>query len=107
MSGLKFLIAAAALVAPAAFAQGTIPAAAAAAGPAAPARVAGKVVFVEGEARLLDSAGRARRAGVGDRAYEGHTLVTAPGAEVHLAMEDGGYIGVRPDTEMRIDLFRA
>jgi hypothetical protein len=104
MSTLRILIAACALVAPAVIAQVAVTAPA---GAVSPARVAGKVVLVEGEARFIDHAGAGRRPAPGDRILEGERLATGANGEVHLAMADGGYIGVRPDTDLRIDVFKA
>jgi hypothetical protein len=73
----------------------------------AEAVVAGKVELVEGDVRFLDKARRVRRPAPGDPLYEGDSIVTGRGGEVHLAMEDGGYIGVRPGTKMRIVSYRA
>jgi hypothetical protein len=74
---------------------------------AAKAHTAGKVVLVAGDARFRDRAGAERRPKVGDTLYEGERLLTGADGEVHVAMADGGYIGVRPNTEMSIDLFVA
>src|SRR6266702_4815295 len=38
---------------------------------------------------------------------EGDSIVTGDGGEVHFDMEDGGYIGVRPNTRMRIANYKA
>jgi len=57
--------------------------------------------------RFLDAKDQVRRLKVGDEAYEGDRIVTGPDGEVHLNMEDGGYIGVRPNTKMQIVNFRA
>lgn len=102
MSKLGFALVALGLLIPAAFAQDPGRALAGAA-----ARAAGKVVLVEGDTRFRDRAGAERRPRVGDQLYEGERLVTGADGEVHLDMGDGGYIGVRPDTEMSIDLFVA
>jgi hypothetical protein len=104
MSKLRYLIAACALVAPAALAQVTV---SAAPGAPSPARVAARVVIADGDALLYDRAGALRSARVGDRIHEGDRLLTGVDGELHLAMGDGGYIAVRPGTEMRIDLFKA
>src|SRR5581483_4563128 len=37
----------------------------------------------------------------------GDSVVTGADGEVHLDMEDGGYMGVRPNTNLRISEFRA
>lgn len=73
------------------------------AGPAS----AGKVDLVEGDVRFLDRNRQMRRPKVGDMVNEGDSIVTGKDGEVHLNMEDGGYIGVRPDTRMRIAVFKA
>lgn len=57
--------------------------------------------------RFLDKARRVRRPVLGDSAYEGDSIVTGSDGEVHLSMEDGGYIGVRPNTKMRIVNYKA
>lgn len=74
---------------------------------AAKARTAGKVVLVEGDTRFRDLSGAERRPKVGDTLYEGDSLLTGADGEVHVSMADGGYIGVRPNTEMSVDLFVA
>ena len=102
MSKLAFAIVAFGLFIPTGFAQD----AGRASSPSA-ARTAGKVVLVEGDARFRDQAGAERRPKVGDPIYEGDRLLTGADGEVHVAMGDGGYIGVRPNTEMSIDLFVA
>jgi hypothetical protein len=68
---------------------------------------AGKVELAEGDVRFLDASRRTRRPGVGDVVYEGDSIVTGSNGEVHLRMEDGGYVAVRPGTRMRIVNFRA
>ena len=72
-----------------------------------PEILAGKVELVEGEVRFLDRNQRPRTPKVDAPIYEGESIVTGPGGEVHLKMEDGGLIAVRPDTKMRIVNFRA
>src|SRR5206468_10865338 len=39
--------------------------------------------------------------------FEGESIATGANGEVHLRMEDGGFIAVRPGTRMRIARFRA
>lgn len=68
---------------------------------------AGKVVLAEGDVRFFDKDRQMRRPKVGDPIHEGESIVTGKDGEVHLNMEDGGYIGVRPGTKMRIVNFRA
>jgi len=49
----------------------------------------------------------ARRPKLGDEIHAGDSVVTGADGEVHLDMEDGGYMGVRPNTNLRISEFRA
>ena len=44
---------------------------------------------------------------VGDTISEGDAIATGPDSELHLAMKDGGYMAVRPDTKIRIAQFQA
>jgi hypothetical protein len=69
--------------------------------------VAGTVSLVEGDVRFLDPKQRLRRPALGEAIYEGESIVTGSDGEVHLDMQDGGYIGVRPGTRMRIVEFKA
>lgn len=69
--------------------------------------IAGKVVLVEGDVRLYDRNQALRRPKLDDSLYEGDSIVTGDGGEVHFNMEDGGYIGVRPNTRMRIVNYKA
>src|SRR4051812_42395257 len=101
----SFLTAVLAFVAQAALFAG---APAASAADAAQRRAAARVALVEGDARFLDAYGSGeRRPKVGDVLYEGDRIVTGPDGEVQLAMEDGGYIGVRPNSEAQGVAFRA
>src|SRR2546429_2857687 len=69
--------------------------------------IAGKVVLVEGDVRVYDRNQGLRRPKLDDSLYEGDSIVTGDGGEVHFDMEDGGYIGVRPNTRMRIANYKA
>jgi hypothetical protein len=88
---------------PFALAQGA--AANAAAG--ASASVAGRVALVEGDVRFYDKSQQSRRPKLRDAVYEGDFVFTGKDGEVHLDMEDGGYIGVRPSTRMHIANYKA
>jgi len=68
---------------------------------------AGKVELTEGDVRLYDSANNMRTIKTGDMVNEGDTIVTGKDGELHLDLEDGGFIAVRPNTRMRIVNFRA
>jgi hypothetical protein len=68
---------------------------------------AGTVSLVEGDVRFYDKNQQLRRPNLGDAVYEGDNIFTGGDGEVHFNMEDGGYIGVRPDTKMRIINYKA
>jgi FecR-like protein len=76
-------------------------------GPENPGAVAGRVELVEGDVRFVDVDRNARRPNVGDEVRAGDSIVTGADGEVHLDMEDGGYLGVRPNTNLRFAEFRA
>jgi len=84
-------------------AQPAIPADGAAAQP----EPAGKVVLVEGDVRVFDKNLQSRRPEVGSPVFEGEAIVTGSSGEVHLDMADSAYIGVRPNTRLRIARYRA
>ena len=69
--------------------------------------LAGKVELVEGDVRFFDRAMIVRRPVTEDPIFEGESIATGANGEVHLRMEDGGFIAVRPGTRMRIARFRA
>jgi FecR protein len=101
-SFLAFILA---FAAPLALGQSASPAGAAdnAAGPV----LAGKVALAEGDVRVSDARGQMRILKPGDPIYKGERIVTGADGEVHLDMADGGYIGVRPNTSMSIEDFKA
>jgi len=96
--GRLLLLAACAFLSPA-FAQP--------AGGQATPTLAGKVELVEGDVRFFDRAMTMRRPVPEDSIFEGESIATGTNGEVHLRMEDGGFIAVRPGTKMRIARFRA
>src|SRR5438105_8159640 len=105
-SVLRLLLAAVfACVSPLALAQGE--SAKTSSDPTAERPIAGKVVLVEGDVRVYDRNQGLRRPKLDDSLYEGDSVVTGDGGEVHFNMEDGGYIGVRPNTRMRIANYKA
>ena len=68
---------------------------------------AAKVVLVEGDVAAHSAAKEKRVLKVGDTISEGDNIVTGKDGELHLDMEDGGYISVRPNTNMRIVRYQA
>lgn len=73
----------------------------------AAAQQAGKVDDVEGSVKVLDAAQRERSVKVGDAILAGETVVTGSDGELHIAMQDGGHLGIRPNTRMRIEKYKA
>ena len=68
---------------------------------------AAKVSLVEGEVAVFGADKKRRQVAVGDAIVEGDSIVTGKDGELHLDMEDGGYISVRPSTKMRIVKYQA
>jgi hypothetical protein len=49
----------------------------------------------------------ARAAKIGEAVYEGDTLKTAVGSEAHVTMADGGFMALRPDSQLLIAKYQA
>ncbi|MBK8400055.1 MAG: FecR domain-containing protein [Propionivibrio sp.] len=67
--------------------------------------ISGQVMVVTGPAKSFDLQGRERVLQKGDAVATGDRIVTSENALVQLRMNDGGYLSVRPGTEMKIDQF--
>ena len=96
------------------FAQATttpVPPATGAAAPAVEKTVelnrAAKVVLVQGDVAAYSPTRQKRVLSVGDTISEGDSIVTGKDGELHLDLEDGGYMSVRPNTRMRIAKYQA
>lgn len=68
---------------------------------------AAKIVLIEGEVSVSSANRQRRTVAVGDYLVEGDNIVTGKDGELHLDMEDGGYMSVRPNTRMRIVKYQA
>ena len=68
---------------------------------------AGTIDLATGPASVLASSGARTNATAGTIVREGDSIETAAGGEVHLKMEDGGYLAVRPATRVKITAYRA
>lgn len=66
---------------------------------------AGKVVFVSGPAQLVGPNGQQRSVAVGAEIRQGEQVVTGPDAYVHLRMVDNGFVAVRPQSRLVIELY--
>lgn len=74
---------------------------------AEPLAEAGRVDFVVGDVRFMDDARRTRTPAKGDKLLATETVVTGRTGEVHLDMEDGGYLAIRPNSMVRVKEYRA
>ncbi len=68
---------------------------------------AAKVALIEGDVGVFSASKQRRTVTVGDYLVEGDSIVTGKDGELHLDMEDGGYMSVRPNTKMRIVKYQA
>lgn len=69
------------------------------------AGIAGHVQFVNGQVQITNSAGQARALQKGDPVHESDTVITAKGASAQIKMRDGGFIAIRPDSQLKFDSF--
>lgn len=75
--------------------------------PAVKTEYAGKVELVEGDARIVALGQKPRPAKVGDLVNQGDTLITGKDGEIHLAMQDAGFIALRPGTQFSVISYHA
>ena len=68
--------------------------------------VAGNVQFVIGDAKLITKAGVTRALQKGAEINEGDRVITAANASAQIKMVDGGFIAIRPNTDMGFDTYR-
>ena len=67
---------------------------------------AGNVQFVIGDVKLITKAGETRALVKGAEINEGDRIVTAAGASAQIKMVDGGFIAVRPNSNLSFDNYR-
>ena len=68
---------------------------------------AGRVEFVVGDTWFIDASQKRRRAMQGDLLFATDTVSTGTDGEVHLDMEDGGYLAIRSNTLLKVEEYRA
>ncbi|MBE0620677.1 MAG: FecR domain-containing protein, partial [Burkholderiales bacterium] len=68
--------------------------------------VAGNVQFVIGDVKLITKAGETRALVKGAEINEGDRVTTAANASAQIKMVDGGFIAIRPNTNMGFDTYR-
>jgi hypothetical protein len=76
------------------------------ASPTAFAGIAGYAQFVNGSVQITDMKGQQRILKKGQAVNEGDTLISAKGANAQIRMQDGGFVAVRPDTQLKFDSFK-
>lgn len=74
-------------------------------GQAAYAGIAGHIQFLNGNVQSTNSAGQTRVLQKGDAIHESDTVTTARGASAQIKMRDGGYVVIRPDSQLKFDSF--
>lgn len=67
---------------------------------------AGKFVFVTGEVTVVDTDGSVRHAEKGALVHEKEKIISSKSGSAQVIMIDGAYISIRPDTIMRIDVYK-
>ena len=75
--------------------------------PGATPNQAGTIVLVEGDSRIAAAGATPRPAKAGDVIREGDSLITRKDGEVHLSMQDSGFIALRPNTQFAIVSYKA
>lgn len=69
------------------------------------AGVAGNVQFVSGNVQATNAAGQTHALQKGDVIHESDTVTTAKDATVQIKMRDGGFIVIRPESQLKFDSF--
>ncbi|MBE0616140.1 MAG: FecR domain-containing protein [Burkholderiales bacterium] len=67
---------------------------------------AGNVQFVIGDVKLITKARETRALQKGAEINEGDRIVTAASSSAQIKMVDGGFIAIRPNTDMSFDTYR-
>jgi hypothetical protein len=67
--------------------------------------IAGHVMFVNGSVQVTNSASQTRALQKGDVINESDTVTTAKDSTAQIKMRDGGYIVIRPDSQLKFDSF--
>jgi hypothetical protein len=73
--------------------------------PVAYAGIAGYAQFVNGNVQITNSAGQIHILQKGDAVSESDTLTTSKGASAQIKMRDGGFVVIRPDSQLKFDSF--
>lgn len=71
------------------------------------AELFGTIEELHGSGYVTDAAGHTTSLAIGQKVYEGQTLATAVESELHLLTVDGNFIGLRPNSQIRVDAYKA
>lgn len=74
-------------------------------GTQAQAGIAGQAQFVAGQVQVNDPAGQMRVLQKGDPINESDTVTTAKDASAQIKLQDGGFVAIRPDSQLKFDSF--
>jgi FecR protein. len=69
------------------------------------AGIAGHVQFVNGSVQVTNAAGQTHILQKGDAIHESDTLTTSKSASAQIKMRDGGFVVIRPDSQLKFDSF--
>jgi hypothetical protein len=67
----------------------------------------GLIDALHGDAFLILESGQQTPLHAGDAVFAGQVVLTHKESEVHIATEDGGFVAVRPNSQLRIDAYKA
>lgn len=68
---------------------------------------AGEITLVDGNVSVSNTRGVWRIPAKGERIESGDTIVTGKDGEIHVQTDDSGFLAVRPNTQLKIDDYRA
>lgn len=66
----------------------------------------GHILFVHGDVRIVNASGQERGVKKGEELQEGDTVITGKTGAAQVRMVDGGFLAVRPNTQLKVDTFR-
>ncbi len=66
---------------------------------------AGKFQFVNGDIKVISASGAERKPVKGEAFNPGDTVITGAGGSAQIRMTDGGFVAIRPDTQMKLDQY--
>lgn len=71
------------------------------------AQTVGRVDLIQGDVAVVDAKAKARVLKVGEAVQQGDTLTTGKDGELHVTLDDGSVLALRPESRMQIVKFQA